>query len=438
MRRTRAGEHPAIGPAPVPPHNTREAHASSGPRGGPDTDTATAVPWHPDTVDADVPGAVGRVLDTVLRERVTQASALDLAFGADVAERVARFTRHGGKRMRPQFLWWALRGCGGGHHPAEAETALRIGAALELIQTCALVHDDVMDASALRRGRPALHVDLAAQYAGPVGRRAGALGEAGAILAGDLALAWADDVVADLVADPGTPPAVRRVWRAMRTEMVAGQYLDLLDQATASGSMARAVRAACLKSARYSVERPLALGAALAGADAATTDALCAAGRCAGVAFQLRDDLLGVFGDPRGTGKPSGDDIREGKRTYLVAVARARATQAGDRTAVEVLDRCLGDGGLTEGQLAEVRHVLTATGARTAVENRIERLAARSAQHLAAAGLLPSVRGRLHALMRTAAGVTTPGRDDPAEPQPNGDEDPTACLTGAGAAGGTR
>ncbi|MEU1042491.1 polyprenyl synthetase family protein [Streptomyces sp. NPDC005907] len=429
MRRTRAGEHPAIGPAPLTPHNTLEASASSGPHGGSHP--------HPEAVDADVPAAVGRVLDTVLRERVTQASALDADFGADVAERVARFTRQGGKRMRPQFLWWALRGCGGGRNAVRAEHALRIGAALELIQTCALVHDDVMDASVLRRGGPALHVDLRAQYARLGGRRARSLGEAGAILAGDLALAWADDVVADLGADPGTPPAVQHIWRAMRTEMVAGQYLDVLDQASVSGSPARAIRAACLKSARYSVERPLALGAALAGADPGTTDALCAAGRCAGVAFQLRDDLLGVFGDPRGTGKPSGDDIREGKRTYLVAVARARAAQTRDTAGIEVLDRCVGAGDLTPAQLAEVRHVLEATGARTAVERRIERLAARSAQHLATATLLPFARARLHALLCAAAGVT-PAPDPAAEPQGTAEQDPTACLTGAGAAGGTR
>lgn len=114
----------------------------------------------------------------------------------------------------------------------------------------------------------------------------------------------------------------------MRTEMVAGQYLDIQGQATSSRSLARAIRAACLKSALYSVERPLALGAALAGADAARTQALCSAGRCVGIAFQLRDDLGDVFGGPRHTGKPTGGDIRAGKPTYLVAVAQARAEAA--------------------------------------------------------------------------------------------------------------
>lgn len=144
----------------------------------------------------------------------------------------------------------------------------------------------------------------------------------------DLALAWADDVIADTPLAPDTALRVRGLWSSMRMEMVAGQYLDIQGQATSSLSLARAIRAACLKTALYSVERPLALGAALAGADDRTTAALCSAGRCVGIAFQLRDDLQGIFGTPEATGKPAGDDIRSGKPTYLIAVARARAETA--------------------------------------------------------------------------------------------------------------
>ncbi|MER6789443.1 polyprenyl synthetase family protein [Streptomyces sp. NPDC000658] len=362
-------------------------------------------------VDGDVPAAVGRLLRDLLTERVERAAALDPVFGHDLAERVAAFTLEGGKRMRSRFVWWALRACGGG--PAAAEAALRVGAALELIQTCALVHDDVMDGSLLRRGRPVLHADVAAQYAGAVSRDSGRrFGEAAAILAGDLALAWADDTVAAMEVDVDTARRVRDLWSTMRTEMVAGQYLDLQGQVTSSVSLARAVRAACLKSALYSVERPLALGAALAGADTARTAALCSAGRCVGIAFQLRDDLGDVFGDPARTGKPTGGDIRAGKPTYLAAVARARAEATGDRHALAVLRRSLGRADLPDSRLGEVRDVLVATGARDVVEAKIDRLVAQGMRHLDSVALEPRARRRLRELLHAAAGtapVPAPG-----------------------------
>ncbi|MBB0247182.1 polyprenyl synthetase family protein, partial [Streptomyces alkaliphilus] len=291
------------------------------------------------------------------------------------------------------------------------DTVLRLAAALELIQSCALIHDDVMDGSLLRRGRSALHADFAARYPDTRPRGRGApFGTSAAILAGNLALSWADDIVTELLPPPGVADAVLRLWRTMRTEMVAGQYLDLHAQHTGAGSTARALRIACLKSALYTVERPLALGAALAGADPTTTDSLCSAGRCAGMAFQLRDDLLGVFGDPAHTGKPSGDDIREGKITYLLAIARVRADAAGDRAASALLREAPGDPDLSPPDVERVRAALESTGARTVVEAAIEQLAADSARHLAGIPLDPVVRRRLGAMLRSAAGArnTTP------------------------------
>ncbi|WP_194238711.1 polyprenyl synthetase family protein [Streptomyces spongiae] len=352
----------------------------------------------PAAVDADVPAAVGHCLEQIIDERLAHCTSLDTVFGEDLAARLAAFTLQGGKRNRPQLLWWSFRAAGGDSRHTAA--VLRIAAALELLQTCALVHDDVMDDSALRRGRPALHSDVGHQYpaAGPD------FAKAAAILVGDLALAWADDIVAGAALPTPVADAVRELWRVMRTEMVAGQYLDLHGQATAVSSAARAVRIACLKSALYSVERPMLLGAALARADARTTRILSAAGRCAGIAFQLRDDLHGVFGAPHATGKPSGDDIRQGKPTYLVALARARAGASGDTEALAVLGGCVGAGRLTEGRLAEVRGVLERTGARKVVERRAERLGARSVQRLASAALREPAAGRLRELLRAAAG----------------------------------
>jgi geranylgeranyl diphosphate synthase type I len=369
-------------------------------------------------VDSDVVDALLRTARAVLEERVSEAVRSDVVFSEELARRVADFTLDGGKRTRPLLLWWGMRACGG----AETAAALRLGVALELIQTCALIHDDVMDRSRVRRGGPAMHIALA-ERAGlsPESGRGSAFGSSAAVLAGDLALVWADDTVAETVLSATRRRRIGTLWRAMRTEMVAGQYLDLRGQVSGGFSTARALRTACLKSASYSVERPLAIGAALAGADERTTDALRAAGRCAGIAFQLRDDLLGVFGDPALTGKPSGDDVREGKPTYLLAVARTWAEAAGDEQALAVLGRVTGNADLTEDDLVDVRGVLETTGARTHVERVAERLHDRAVRRLGQAVDVDAHGGRqLLGLLRTVSGdrpghfVATPGgtRDD--------------------------
>lgn len=447
MRPTQAKEHHAVAPPPAP----RPVPPSGSPfRGRPDGETGEtqgtvlsglehasaydAEAGHveggstdvlatgdadvvdADVVDADVPAAVGRVLDRFLADRVARAQALDALFTEELAGRVALFTRSGGKRMRSRLLWWTVRACGGtGEVPVAA--ALRIGAALELLQTCALVHDDVMDGSALRRGRAALHADLRARYAGSASpERVARFADAGGVLAGDLALVWADDLVAETPLAALTAPVVRRLWSDTRTEMVAGQYLDVQGQVTGSYSPSLALRAACLRSGRYSVERPLALGAALAGTAEATTRALRRAGRRVGVAFQLRDDLDDVFAAPGWTGKPCGGDIREGKPTYLVALALRRAEAVADHRAVAVLRGSLGDAGLTEADVDQVREVLISTGARAAVEDRIRRLVAQALRHLDGALPEDGAGGRLRRLLASAAGGTT--ADDGGRPRP--------------------
>ncbi|MFC9931798.1 polyprenyl synthetase family protein [Streptomyces sp. NPDC127190] len=412
MSPTQAKEHHGAAPPPVPrllpvPGSPGRTRADESDGHGHTSRAGAVCPAETSDarqVDADVPAAVGRVLDGVLTERVARAHAVDEQFATDLAAGVADFTRVGGKRTRSQLLWWSLRACGG-EDRASIAAALRIGAALELLQTCALVHDDVMDGALLRRGRPALHQELRARYAGsaPAGR-AGRFGEAAGILAGDLALAWADDLVAETVLPATAVRPVRRLWSDMRTEMVAGQYLDVHDQVTSAQALPRALHTACLKSALYSVARPLALGASLAGADERTVGALDAAGRCVGMAFQLRDDLDDVFGDPGRTGKSGGSDIREGKPTYLTALARARAAAAGDERALEVLDRSLGDTGLTDAGLAEVRAVLEATGARTVVGAKAARLVERGLRHFDGASLDAEAGSRLRALLCRAAG----------------------------------
>ncbi|AWN31568.1 MULTISPECIES: polyprenyl synthetase family protein [unclassified Streptomyces] len=426
-RRTGATAPLALRDAGPPPSGCPSGNALPG-RG----DTCSAG-LGPDTVDADVPAAVGRMLVGVLGEQVARAAEIEGTFARDVAARVARFTLEGGKRTRSQFLWWGLRSCEDRPGACAVEPALRVSAAVELIQTCALIHDDAMDRSPLRRGRPSVHAEFAGQYATPgTAEAAGRFGTSAAVLAGDLALAWADDTVAGAELPAETAPRVRHIWRAMRMEMVAGQYLDLYGQIAGSRSASLAVRTAYLKSARYSVERPLALGAALAGADEDTTRALCAAGRCAGVAFQFQDDLMGVFGDQDRTGKPSGGDIREGKLTYLLAVGRARAMERGDRAALALLDRCVGDSELDAADLERVRAVLVATGALGLVELRIHRLVARSIRHLAAAALEPSAAARLRCLFASVAGLRTATVRGPA---PDGVSSPVPAGVAEGGAG---
>ncbi|MEU3498700.1 polyprenyl synthetase family protein [Kitasatospora cineracea] len=357
-----------------------------------------------------MPGTVGRVLDRYLEQRLARATAADAVFAADVALRVADFTRGGGRRMRGQLLWWTMRACGREDGPVG--TALAAAAALELLQTCALVQDDVMDRAATRRGRRALHLDVAAQYASGAGSRGAAeLGSAAGVLAGDLALVWADDLAAAAQEDlpPHLRDQVRQVWSDLRTEMIAGQYADLHGQVTRSRTPGRALRIARLKSAMYSVERPVHLGAVLAGANPEQVRELRRAGRCAGIAFQLRDDLDGVFGDPARTGKPCGDDIRSGKPTYLLAVAHARAVARQDLVSADVLERCPGDADLDDGAMEEVRRALVRTGARAAVQSRIERLSARSAEHLERARPAGPGADRLADLLRAAAGLPPRG-----------------------------
>ncbi|MFE9420619.1 polyprenyl synthetase family protein [Streptomyces griseofuscus] len=439
MRLTHAKDRSAMAPPPVatapvaslprrPAASDRDEDDMTGPwRAGP----LPGGPAEVRAVDSDVPGAVGRVLDHALAERLRRARLADPRFAEELAEPVTRFTLEGGKRTRAQLVWWTFRACAG-RDPMPAGAALRIGAALELLQTCALVQDDVMDRAALRRGRPALHTDLSGRFAGRRGpERAAWFGQSAAVLAGDLALAWADDLVAETPLPPWPGTVVRRLWGDLRTEMVAGQYLDVQGQMTAARSLSGALRTARLKSALYSVERPLALGATVAGADDATLRLLCDAGRCVGMAFQLRDDLDDVFGDPQETGKTCGGDIREDKHTYLAAVARARAEAAGDAAALAVLDRWLGDAALTEHALDEVRDVLVATGARATVQARLDRLAAQGLRHFDDALLDAQAAAPLRRLLLATAGAR-PGTDAAVPLRPGDGEYKTPAYDGAG------
>ncbi|GGY01138.1 polyprenyl synthetase family protein [Streptomyces djakartensis] len=345
--------------------------------------------------------AVEHVLERVLDARLRQARETDALFARDMADRVAAFVRRGGKRLRTAFVWCGWRAAGG---TGDATEVLRLGAALELLQACALIHDDVMDGSALRRGAPAMHEDFARLHrTGRTNGSAESFGTSAAVLAGDLALAWADDLLTETAL--GTPRGSRlhAEWRAMRTEMVAGQYRDLHAQASGLSCDEEALAIAVLKSALYTVERPLTLGASLAGADTRTLGALRDAGRCAGLAFQLRDDLLGAFGDPARTGKPADDDLRSRKLTPLLVVAVRLADAAGDQEAAAVL--APGADARAGHTVERMRAALERTGARAEVEARIGELAAAALRHFASTAAGPEVRREFAALVELASGV---------------------------------
>lgn len=273
----------------------------------------------------------------------------------------------GGKRLRPAFAWWGWRGAGG----RDDEKALHAVASLEFLQACALIHDDVMDGSDTRRGLPSAHRRFASVH-----RQASWLGSpeifgtGAAILLGDLCLSWADEMLMTSGLDSADLARAKAVYDEMRTELMAGQYLDLLEQARGGGDTERAMLVVRYKSAKYTIERPLHLGGALAGADPQILAAYTGYGLPLGEAFQLRDDVLGVFGDPTETGKPAGDDLREGKQTVLIAAAMNRA----DPSQASQLRRHLGDPGLDSEGVATLREIITDTGALGHVEELIDSL----------------------------------------------------------------
>jgi geranylgeranyl diphosphate synthase type I len=288
----------------------------------------------------------------------------------------------GGKRLRAAFLYWGYRAGGG----ADGDAVVRAATAMEFFQAAALLHDDVMDDSDTRRGLPAAHRRLANEHAehGWTGS-ADRFGTAGAILAGDLCLTWSDELFATSGLAPEELARGRVVFDRMRTQLMGGQFLDVLESARgwaeldSSQRVAHARKVIRYKSAKYTVEHPLLIGASAAGVGEADLQCLSRFGLDLGEAFQLRDDILGVVGDPSETGKRAGDDLREGKRTVLVAHALDVAGAAD----TALFDKLLGLPDLNGDGVEELRAVLQSTGALDRVEEMILDLtgSARAALH---------------------------------------------------------
>jgi len=325
----------------------------------------------------------------------------------------ARALLAGGKRFRALFAYWGWRAVAAIADPdsplaelddpradRELPAIVSVAAALEIFHAAALVHDDIIDSSDLRRGRPSAHRGFESLHreSGWDGDAAG-FGTSAAILLGDLLLGWADELFEDglaRIADRDAAHAARAEYARMRTEVTVGQYLDLLEEDSwrsrpDAEALPRAHRVIVYKSAKYSVEAPLAIGGALAGGSLAQLAALREFGLPLGVAFQLRDDMLGVFGDPAVTGKPSGDDLREGKRTVLIGLARQKMPP----TAVRVLDELLGDPALDEAQVRMLQNTMRDSGAAEQVERIIAHNVRLAREALDGAPLAAAARAEL-------------------------------------------
>lgn len=340
-------------------------------------------------------------LSGILTEQSERWRAIDPRLSEAVDE-LARMVTSGGKRLRAAFCYWAWRGLGGPERPcatsgsggrdgpADPEArVIDLGAAFEFLQVFALIHDDIMDDSATRRGTRTVHVTHAERivergWKGEPRR----YGEGVAILVGDLGHVYADQLVGPIGG------RTRELWDELRIELNLGQYLDMRSAAAGTLDLETARRVATFKSALYTIVRPLQVGAAVAGVtDPEVHDLLDRFGRPLGRAFQLRDDALGVLGDEARLGKPVGDDLREGKPTELVAWALTRA----DPAQAELLG-LIGNPLLTQDQVADLVQVLHDTGAVTKNEAEIERLVGEASTVLAELPVTDEARRALGAL----------------------------------------
>ena len=356
-----------------------------------------------------VPTAVNQRLNEYLALCQQEFLSINPLF-TQATEVMADFIIGGGKRVRPTFAWAGVRA------GWEAKTATASGSstsmnddsaslasaylsaisAFEFIQACALIHDDIVDQSDTRRGNPTVHRVFENRH-----RERQWLGSSEhygisqAILTGDLALAWADDLLLDSGLSPEHLQRCRHAWRAMRTEVIGGQILDIAVEASGTENVDYAWDVIKYKTASYTVARPLHVGAVLGGAPGELIECLRAIGEDIGVAFQLRDDQLGVFGDPAITGKPSGDDLRTGKRTVLIDSALEMGTQ---NQAVQLR---AGLGRVSdEAEVDQLRTIIRDSGAAEHVESLIAQKSERAIALIHEAGLSADLTAELESYAR--------------------------------------
>lgn len=337
---------------------------------------------------SNAPAALRDIADRVdarLRAFLAAERTRWVEFDADltvVFDELERMVVGGGKRLRPVFTYWGFVGAGG--RPDEPRV-IDAGAAFELLHAFALFHDDIMDGSVTRRGAVATHEAMQAEHrARGWSGDARRFGDGSAILIGDLSFVYADMLLA------GLGPRGWQMWNELRVELNVGQYLDMLGSAQNERRPDKAARICRYKSAKYTIERPLHLGALLADENTALLDAYSRYGLPLGEAFQLRDDVLGVFGDSSITGKPVGDDLREAKPTPLMALALQKASGA-QRSVLEMVGRQP----LNETEIGRVQQAIVDSGALAEMESTITRLTNEAIAAIGATPIAADVQTRL-------------------------------------------
>lgn len=290
-----------------------------------------------------------------------------------VYDQVEQMTLRGGKRFRAALLIEAAALFD--EDAPVRECVLDAAAALELLQTYFLIHDDIMDEDATRRGGPSAHVALADSSGDPqIGRNL-------AILAGDCAAALHQIILSRIETPDSVQRRVGRIFADMHMDVIMGQVHDVLENTDP-------MEIASHKTASYTTVGPLSAGAVLGGADDEAVEILARAGRPLGIAFQLRDDLLGTFGDEAQTGKPVGTDIRLGKHTFVIRTALAQA----DARQRALLEETLGNAQAGAEELEQAQRIIESTGARRSCEERIEEMASRFAQVIRAGDYAPAAK----------------------------------------------
>ncbi|MEY2473194.1 MAG: geranylgeranyl diphosphate synthase, type [Actinomycetota bacterium] len=342
----------------------------------------------------EAPSSLGEIakrvdarIEEVLDAEMQRWSAIDASL-LEPLQSLREFVLAGGKRLRPAFCQWAFVGAGGDENDP---CVIDAGAGLELLHTFALIHDDVMDNSKRRRGNPTVHVQFEDAHGARAWRgETRRFGEGAAILIGDLAFVYADQMLR------GAPAPAIDVFNELRLEVNVGQFLDLVGTARGDVSVELARTICRYKSGKYTVERPLHLGAALAGRLDELAGPLTAYGDPLGEAFQLRDDLLGTFGDAALTGKPVGEDLREGKPTTMFALARDAAVGAD----AQLLAARYGAPDLSSEEVGALQSIFETTGARTAIEQQVAQLIDAALEALVDAPITSGARDELDALAR--------------------------------------
>ena len=328
-------------------------------------------------VDAlDSPESIAAEVSTGIEAFLESKAAEFLSISPDaqdIGQALLDFTR-GGKMIRPVLLWWGFQLATGNDHSRGnwADGVAEAAGSLELLHAAALIHDDVIDHSDTRRGKPALHRQFESSHSE---RRyqggAESFGVAAAIVIGDICLALSEELFEKSQTVLGITPSARDLRATLRRDVMVGQYLDVLAEVVPLDDERigeRAWEVLSFKSAKYSVEQPLLLGAALGGADEKQMAEISRFGLPLGQAFQLRDDVLGIFGDPAATGKPAGDDIREGKRTVLIAESMKNLSPE----QIQIMAARLGDPKLTDAEVGECVSMLIESGGLDAVESFIQ------------------------------------------------------------------